>query len=83
MDWYVENIEEPIRKEVKLLRENGFNTECSCGHTRYVQCQCMLDGELWRLDKLLYNNGYENYTIVVDIKRIDGHIYSYIVVNFS
>ncbi len=36
MDWYEENIEEPIRPLVHLLRENGFNTECSCGHEEEV-----------------------------------------------
>lgn len=38
MNWYEENIEESIIPLVKLLRDNGFNTECSCGHEMYVQC---------------------------------------------
>ena len=32
MNWYDENIEEGIRYIVKLLRDNGFNTTCSCEH---------------------------------------------------
>jgi len=44
MDWYKEYIEEDIRPLVKLLRENGFNTECSCGHDMYVQCLILPDG---------------------------------------
>jgi len=31
IDWY-ENIEAPIRDIVKFLRNNGVNTECSCGY---------------------------------------------------
>lgn len=77
-DWYEEYIEEPIRDLVKLLRENGFNTECSCGHEMYVQCQVIQDGSLKRLDDLLFNNDYRNYKIEVSIERIDGCCYSFI-----
>ena len=76
MDWYEENIEEPIRPVVKLLRNNGFNTECSCGHEMYVQCQYLTDGEIMRLDSLLFNHGYRNYKIKIWIDRDDGHIHS-------
>jgi hypothetical protein len=37
MDRYEEHIEEPIRGVVKTLRDNGFNTTCSCGHEMYVE----------------------------------------------
>jgi len=74
-DWYEECIEEPIRNLVKLLRNSGFNTECSCGHEMYVQCQYFPEGEIQRLHELLYNNGYENYEINVIVKVMDGHIY--------
>lgn len=39
MNWYEEKIEEPIRELVKSLRDNGINTEQSCGHRMFVQCQ--------------------------------------------
>jgi hypothetical protein len=71
MDWY-EEIEEPIRGLVKLLRENGFNTECSCGHEMYVQCQCIPDGVLQRLHNLLYNNDYRDYKIDISLECING-----------
>jgi hypothetical protein len=74
--WYDANIEAPVRKIVHLLRDNGFNTECSCGHEMYVQCQYMTDGELQRLDKLLCINGHENYEIQVVIRRKDGQLFS-------
>jgi len=38
-EWYEKYIEEPIRPLVKLLRNNGFNTTCSCGHQMYVEME--------------------------------------------
>ena len=38
-DWYERNIEEPIRPLFCLLRDNGINTVCSCGHEMYVECE--------------------------------------------
>lgn len=76
MDWYEEAIEKPIRNLVRLLRDNGFNTECSCGHKMYVQCQYMSDGQIKRLDDLLFNNGYRDYTIAITIERKTGHAYT-------
>ena len=73
MDWYKEYIEKTIRDTVKLLRDNGFNTECSCGHEMYVQCQYITDGEIMRLDNLLFNNGYRNYVIEILIERSNGY----------
>ena len=71
-DWYNENIEEPIRFIVKLLRDNGFNTTCSCGHEMEIECELMLDGEMKRLHDLLYNNGYRDYSIVTELKVENG-----------
>ncbi len=83
-DWYKEYIEEHIRDTVRLLRNNGFNTECSCGHKMYVQCQYITDGEIMRLDQLLFNNGYRNYSIEISIKRIDGYtLGSFINISFK
>ena len=55
-----------------MLRENGYNTECSCGHKMYVQCQNIPDGGLQRLHELLYNNDYRNYEIDMHLECIDG-----------
>lgn len=74
MNWY-EGLEEPIRNTVKLLRDNGFNTECSCGHEMYVQCEYLVDGEIKRLHDLLYNSDYRNYIINVTVQVMDGHMY--------
>jgi len=76
MDWYEEFIEEPIRPLVRLLRDNGFNTECSCGHEMYAQIQYMMDGSIERLHRLLFDKGLRNYTISLEVKVIDGHSYN-------
>ena len=34
-------IEEGVRGWVKLLRNAGLNTECSCHHEGYIQCQSL------------------------------------------
>ncbi len=82
VDWY-NCIEPGIKSQVKLLRDNGFNTECSCEHKMYVQCQLITDGELMRLDRLLFNNGFRDYIITFEVKRIEGHIYSYMNIKFE
>lgn len=75
MDWYEEYIEEEIRPLVKLLRDNGVNTTCSCGHDMYVECDFLPDKEVQRLDNLLFDHGYRDYEINFNIKRVDGHLY--------
>jgi len=82
MTWLEEVIEEYIRPEVKLLRDNGFNTECSCHHEMYVQCQLIPDGELQRLHNLLFNTGYRNYIIEQNLKVVDGHSYPSMRISF-
>jgi hypothetical protein len=74
MNWLENNIEEPIRDTVKLLRDNGFNTECSCGHNMTVQCNYLADGEIQRLHCLLASNGYRNYSLIVHLEVRRGFI---------
>lgn len=73
-DWYKENIEAGIRDLVFLLRNNGVNTECSCEHKKYIQCQYTTDGFLQKVDGLLFNAGFRNYTIDVKVIRESGHL---------
>jgi hypothetical protein len=73
-DWYTDYIEKGVRPVVKLLRDNGFNTVCSCGHEMYVDSEYYRDDELHALDELLFNNGYRNYSIACELERIDGAI---------
>ena len=83
MNWYEQNIEAGIRKEVKLLRDNGFNTECSCAHEMHVQCQYVVDGEIQRLHEVLFNNGYRDYTVGIELRVVEGHSYSHLQIDFK
>ena len=73
-DWYKDNIESEVRGVVRLLRDNGVNTECSCGHKQYIQCQYMTDGFLMKVDHLLFTAGCRDYTIKTNIIREKGHL---------
>jgi len=80
-NWYKKNIESGVRDLVKYLRDNGINTECSCHHDMYIQCQYICDGTIQELHKLLYSYFYERkepitYTINIIFRVIDGLIYS-------
>lgn len=63
MTWYDEMIEEPIRTVVKLLRDNGFNTFCSCGHDMYVELECYDPSDITALYNLLMENDYLMFNI--------------------
>jgi len=58
-------IEQPLRKLVKLLRDNGFDTFCSCGHLPrpYIQLGWSANFAIHKIFYLLMDNGYKNYTI--------------------
>jgi len=64
-EWYEKYIEEPIRPLVKLLRNNGFNTTCSCGHQMYVEMENYHAEEVEDLYNLLMENGYHNFRITL------------------
>lgn len=79
MKWYDEHIEEPIRQMVKLLRDNGFNTTCSCGHKMYVEGIINIDGDIQIMHKLLYDYCCENkiepnYKIDICVRVEKGYI---------
>lgn len=84
--WYTETIEEPVRELVHILRNNGFNTECSCGHEMYIQCQYIPEGQLMELHNLIFNylvanNEALNYDIDIKIKVREGHMYPSLDIN--
>jgi hypothetical protein len=64
-DWYDLHIEKPIQNLVRLLRNNGFNTFCSCGHlpSPYVQMEGHYPEEMGKLVNLLLDNGYKNFCV--------------------
>ena len=53
--WYKDKIEDPLKDMVKELRNNGINTECSCGHDMYIQCQYIPDGSFYEVHKIVWN----------------------------
>jgi hypothetical protein len=80
-DWYELYVEPGVRKLVRLLRDNGVNTECSCeghgdGAVPYVQCQYIPDGEIVRIHNLLFDHGYENFIIQLHHRVLDGKSFS-------
>jgi hypothetical protein len=82
LDWYEENIEPEVRDLVRYLRNNGINTECSCGHEMYIQCQFILDGTMYDIHRHMFNYYYENglempnYEIIGTHKHLGGCFYS-------
>ena len=61
---FYRNIEAPIRPLVRLLRDNGWNTTCSCGHGMWVELDIYgyMD-DLEHLRNLLIEHGYKDFTI--------------------
>lgn len=62
--WY-DCIEEPLKELVYTLRNNGFNTICSCGHfpKPFIQLAWYEDSDITRLWNLLTEKGYINWAI--------------------
>lgn len=81
-DWY-DTIEPEIRHIVKLLRDNGFNTECSCGHEMYVQIQPVHEGFIQQLDYCLFNAGHRDYHLQLDVTREQGFLSQTLTVTFE
>lgn len=78
-NWYNEKIEDPLKEIVCHLRNHGINTECSCGHDMYIQCQYVVDGQIMEIHKLVYDylhahNLPINFEIHMTHKVQDGYI---------
>ncbi len=64
-DFYKE-IESGVRRLVFLLRNNGINTECSCHHEGYIQCQTIdPTNEVRIIKSILWEEGIEDYEIEI------------------
>ena len=68
MTQFYDDIEPEIRETVKLLRDNGFNTTCSCGHEMYVEFEFFDSCEIDNLYNLLFNNGYRGFKITATVQ---------------
>ena len=63
--WY-DCIEPEIRALVLLLRENGINTTCSCGHEGWIECETYdATAELHAVYALLREAGYRRFHIEI------------------
>lgn len=81
-NWYENHIEEPIRKIVKQLRNNGINTECSCGHRMYIQCACYDDHEAKKIYSILCDLKIINYRLIIEENVINGYRHNYVEIYF-
>lgn len=63
-DFFYEQIEVGVREWVRFLRDAGVNTECSCGHEGYIQCQSLDPmNDIQRIKDCLHEHGLWEYTI--------------------
>ena len=74
---FYDQIEEPVRPLVRVLRDNGINTTCSCGHKMTIQADLIPDGTLQVMHNVIYNYLSENkkpisYTITIHHEVING-----------
>jgi hypothetical protein len=60
---FYKDIEFGIRDVVKLLRDNGINTTCSCGHEMYVEFECCSSTMVENIYNVLFNAGYRGFRI--------------------
>lgn len=69
---FYSGLEDGVREYVRHLRNIGINTECSCHHEGYIQCQ-VLDPteELRKLKTLFMVIGLTDYEIKFTSKQID------------
>ena len=77
--WY-NQIEPGIRNEVKLLRDNGFNTYSSCEHRMEVAID---SADVEQLSGLLLASGYRDFVIMRRHEARDGHIRECAVLEFG
>jgi hypothetical protein len=65
-EWYGK-IEPGIRSVVRLLRDNGWNTTCSCEHEMYVDVDLLSMGDCERLATFLVMNGYRKFHMSAEL----------------
>ncbi len=70
--WY-RRIEPGIRRHVRFLRDNGFNTYSSCQERMEVAIEMLSrEEDLARLDRTLAESEFGDYTILVRLARSRG-----------
>jgi len=62
-------IEEGVREWVYRLRNTGINTECSCHHEGYIQCQTLdPTDDIKKIKTIFLENNIEEFEIEIYIK---------------
>lgn len=74
MTEFYDDIEPEIRDIVRVLRDNGVNTTCSCGHQMYVEAEIVPSGMLQVIHNTLFNYFTEtgrvpSYTITITLEE--------------
>jgi hypothetical protein len=59
--WYEKKIEPEVRELVRLLRNNGVNTTCSCGHEMFIEASYIPDESIMETYRLICNHLHENH----------------------
>lgn len=75
-NFYLE-IEPKVRYWVYLLRNAGINTECSCEHEGYIQCQTLDPStEIKRIITCFSINGLATYDIDIRVRCTNDSLFS-------
>ena len=83
MKWY-KNIEPEVRDLVKLLRNNGWNTTCSCGHNKTIEIEITNMVEMENLGTFLIENGIKEFIIQGNLDNIGGGYWRrYVILNLN
>lgn len=65
---FYNEIESGVQRFVFLLRNAGINTECSCHHKGYIQCQTLdPTTEINRIKTVMIEEGVEDFEIEIRI----------------
>ena len=80
-DTFYAQLEPDIREIVRALRNAGINTECSCGHEMYVQCQTTDPTlELNIIYTVLNELDIKDFDIILTARVYEGHWYKGLVI---
>jgi len=65
-DRFYSELEEGVREYIRALRNAGINTECSCHHEGYIQCQSLdPSAEIRIIRDVLLEMNVDIYTIII------------------
>lgn len=74
-------LEDGVRKWVKLFREQGINTECSCHHEGYIQCQTLDQTyEIRTIRSIMLEKRIKNYTIEFLGEETNGFYHQHLII---